>query len=42
MQISDSVGMGARCIIGGMVHTDGKTKGLFIEPTLLANCNADM
>lgn len=34
--------MDARCIIGGMTSTDGQTKGLFCEPTLLVNCDPNM
>ena len=34
--------MDAKCIIGGMTATDGKTKGIFVEPTLLTNCDPNM
>lgn len=34
--------MDAQCIIGGTIHTDGKTKGLFCDPTLLINCDPNM
>ena len=34
--------MDAKCIIGGMITTDGSTKGLFCEPTLLTNCDPNM
>lgn len=40
--INDAINFDAQCIIGGMVTTDGRAKGLFCEPTLLTNCNSSM
>lgn len=40
--ISDAINDDSRCVIGGLVTTDGNTNGLFCEPTLLRNCSSDM
>lgn len=40
--INDAINFDAQCLIGGMIVTDGKEKGLFCEPTLLHNCHSSM
>ncbi len=40
--INDAINLDAKCVIGGLTTTDGKTKGLFCEPTLLTNCDPNM
>lgn len=40
--IFDAINDDSRCVIGGLVTTDGNTNGLFCQPTLLRDCSSDM
>ncbi len=41
-QVEDAVAQGAKLMIGGLPTTDGKGKGRFFEPTLVAEAENDM